>query len=50
MLPITEKRIEKLVLVTFAFYCPFCLDRLLKNYSFFLVHIALSQLILMIMS
>ena len=34
----------------FVFYCRFCLTKLLKNDSIFLGHIALSQLMLKIMS
>ena len=34
----------------FGFYCCFCLSRSSKNYSLFLGHIALSQLMLKIVS
>ena len=47
-LPITENRIEKLLLN--RFYCRFCSGRWSKNFLFFLGHISISQPILNIMS
>ena len=44
-LPITESRIEELLLVRFFFNCCFCSGRWSKNFAFFLGHIAISQLI-----
>ena len=44
----TENRIQKLLLV--CFNCCFCLARSSKNDSLFLGHIALSQLMLKIVS
>ena len=47
-LPITENRIEKLLLVRFLLSCLF--SQIVANDCFFLSHIALSQPVLKIMS